>query len=71
MVVVVLGDSMYMFGGWSGIFMGEGDNNDMYMFNICSKEWWKLFIIGDVFMVRSYYVMMVLGNVFYVFGGCM
>lgn len=71
MVVVVLGDSMYMFGGWLGIFMGEGDNNDMYMFNNCSKEWWKLFIIGDVFMVRSYYVMMVLGNVFYVFGGCM
>lgn len=68
--VAALGDSMYMFGGRSGISMGEGDNNDMYTFNTCSKEWRKLPTTGDVPMARSYHAMTALGNALYVFGGC-
>ena len=68
--VAALGDSMYVFGGRSGITMGEGNTNQMYAFNTRTKEWRTLETSGDIPMARSYHTMLALGNALYVFGGC-
>lgn len=68
--VAAIGDSMYVFGGRSGITMGEGSTNDMYSFNTQTKQWSKLTTTGDVPLARSYHAMTTLGSSLFVFGGC-
>ncbi|XP_061174172.1 uncharacterized protein LOC133183238 [Saccostrea echinata] len=68
--VASIGDCMYVFGGRSGITMGEGDTNDMYSFNTSTKEWSKLATSGEVPLARSFHSMTAMENSLYVFGGC-
>jgi len=65
-----VGRNIYIFGGRSGITMGEGSLNDMHMFDTEERTWKSITPKGNSPDQRSYHVMTTDGSRLYVFGGC-
>ena len=66
----VVGDHIYIFGGRTGITMGEGSLNDFHRFNTVTEKWEPLICFGDIPSPRSFHAMTALGKKIYIFGGC-
>ncbi|GIL88835.1 hypothetical protein Vretifemale_16766 [Volvox reticuliferus] len=64
------GNTLYVFGGRSGLAMGEGASNDLYLFNADTSTWARLDAQGAIPPKRSYHTMTAVDNKLYVFGGC-
>ena len=67
---VAVGDQIFLFGGRSGIGMGEGDTNQLIAFDTKNYHWSKVDTKGDHPCSRSYHAMTGNGKMLYVFGGC-
>ncbi|XP_033736402.1 nitrile-specifier protein 5-like [Pecten maximus] len=65
-----VGHVMYIFGGRTGINMGEGNFNDLYAFDTRDNVWTLLKPSGVAPSPRSFHAMAVVANRLYVFGGC-
>ncbi|XP_033736506.1 nitrile-specifier protein 5-like [Pecten maximus] len=65
-----VGQVMYIFGGRTGINMGEGSFNELYAFDTRSNIWTLLKPSGVAPSPRSFHAMAVVANRLYVFGGC-
>ncbi|OWF37075.1 nitrile-specifier protein 5-like [Mizuhopecten yessoensis] len=65
-----VGHVMYVFGGRTGITMGEGSLNDLYAFDTSNNVWSLLKTSGDVPAARSFHAMTANAGRLYVFGGC-
>ncbi|EFJ44314.1 kelch repeat protein [Volvox carteri f. nagariensis] len=65
-----IGNTLYIFGGRSGLDMGEGASNDLYAFDLETSTWSQLQPKGDLPPKRSYHTMTAVGTKLYVFGGC-
>ncbi|BDA51022.1 Nitrile-specifier protein 5 [Coccomyxa sp. Obi] len=65
-----VGDTIYFFGGRSGIEMGEGSMNDLYSFDTKAGKWTRLEPKGALPEPRSFHAMVAIGSKIYVFGGC-
>ncbi|XP_069104002.1 uncharacterized protein [Argopecten irradians] len=67
---VAVGHVMYVFGGRTGINMGEGSFNDLYAFDTRNNMWTLLKPKGVAPSARSFHAMTAVGNRLFVFGGC-
>ncbi|XP_060071944.1 uncharacterized protein LOC132551817 [Ylistrum balloti] len=65
-----VGHVMYVFGGRTGINMGEGSFNELYAFDTSNNVWTLLKPSGVAPTPRSFHAMTVIGNRLFVFGGC-
>ncbi|GIL65022.1 hypothetical protein Vafri_18872 [Volvox africanus] len=65
-----VGNKLYIFGGRSGLAMGEGASNDLYVFDPDTCTWARLNGQGDIPPKRSYHTMTAVANKLFVFGGC-
>ena len=69
----VVNHKLYVFGGRTGIEMGEGSLNDLYEYDTETNIWNQLkpnLISNENPPPRSYHTMTSLKNKLYVFGGC-
>jgi hypothetical protein len=53
--VCSIGETIYIFGGRTGLTEDEGPTNDIYSFNTKSNKWSKLETSGDHPLARSYH----------------
>ncbi|KAK9804298.1 hypothetical protein WJX72_005521 [[Myrmecia] bisecta] len=65
-----VGKILYIFGGRSGVEMGEGSTNDLYSFDTLTNTWTKIQATGPVPEPRSFHAMAAVATKLYVFGGC-
>ncbi|CAF1083398.1 unnamed protein product [Brachionus calyciflorus] len=68
-----VGDNLYIFGGRTGVEMGETSLNDLHSFNTFTKKWSLIHSDTDSEVYpsrRSYHTMTSQGNKLYIFGGC-
>lgn len=68
--ISAIDDNIYVFGGRTGITMGEGNTDEMFSFNINTRKWSKLTTSGKRPAPRSYHAMVSLNKKLYMFGGC-
>ena len=64
-----IGNNLYVFGGRTGMDMGEGSLSDLYVFDTGTSEWSRA-EAGSPPPARSYHTMTAAGSKIYVFGGC-
>ena len=68
---VAVGTDIYVFGGRSGIDIGEGALGDLHRFDTLTSTWSRVEPATDVAPPkRSYHAMAAAGGRLYVFGGC-
>ncbi|KAL4418744.1 hypothetical protein ABPG77_006417 [Micractinium sp. CCAP 211/92] len=67
-----VGDHIYVFGGRSGIDIGEGSLKDLHRFDTASRSWSEVQLAAGspVPPARSYHAMAATGGKLYLFGGC-
>ena len=68
----LINDKIYIFGGRTGVGMGDGAFNDLYEFDTSNNQW-KLIDDGkseNAPLARSYHAMTSLNNRIFIFGGC-
>eukprot|EP00775_Hariotina_reticulata_P003513 gene3513-3783_t len=72
--MVAVGNKIYLFGGRTGIDMGEGAQSDLFVFDTCTLTWTPLPQQQDDLAAapppRSYHAMAAAGGKVYIFGGC-
>ena len=66
----VVEKKLFIFGGRTGIDMGEGSLNDLHCFNTETLTWSEIKCQGQVPSARSYHAMVSRGQQLYLFGGC-
>uniref|UniRef100_A0A7S3QY44 Nitrile-specifier protein 5 n=1 Tax=Dunaliella tertiolecta TaxID=3047 RepID=A0A7S3QY44_DUNTE len=68
---VVIGTNIWIFGGRSGVEMGEGAKSDLYIFDTKTSTWAAAAVDESLLPPsRSYHTACACGDVMYVFGGC-
>ncbi|MEW5318732.1 MAG: hypothetical protein WDW38_009927 [Sanguina aurantia] len=66
-----VGTSIYIFGGRTGMEMGDGAMDDLWVFDTVTDAWSQVLgATGDLPAKRSFHTMVALGQKLYVFGGC-
>ncbi|KAK3092884.1 hypothetical protein FSP39_008380, partial [Pinctada imbricata] len=68
--VAAVGSKIYVFGGRTGVDMGQGDTDQMDVFDTTELVWNRVEGKGDKPSPRSYHAMTSSGKMLYVFGGC-
>jgi N-acetylneuraminic acid mutarotase len=72
--MVAVGQQLYLYGGRTGIDMGEGAKSDLYVFDTASHEWQPVAMSGSSPQppARSYHAMAADpgSGKLYIFGGC-
>ena len=65
-----VGTTIYVFGGRTGVEMGEGALGDTWALDVAAPAWRRVECVGASPPPRSFHAAAALGGKFYVFGGC-
>eukprot|EP00877_Chromochloris_zofingiensis_P006588 jgi/Chrzof1/2182/Cz11g05080.t1 len=66
-----VGTHLYIYGGRTGVDMGEGADDHLWVLDTTTSHWSKVEAVsGSLPSPRSYHAMMAVGTNLYVFGGC-